>query len=220
MRAYLIVGGNSSSRTSKIAELFQKIKPNSDPVSDPDTQVIGGNSIGIENVRELERIISLKPFASTPKVGIIEADKLTFEAQTALLKTLEEPPGDAVFILHSPNTNLLMPTIISRCQVVNLPPESEIQMTNEEKNQQELFLNRILNCSSSERIVIAEEAGITAKEEAEKFCRIQLFLWRQKLLESKSPKVVKTIKEIQKTLRYLKANVNPRLAIENLILSY
>lgn len=136
MRAYLIVGGNSNSRSAKTGELYKKIKPGYKPESDPDTQILQEDPIGIETVRDLERIISLKPFASLPKIGIIQADKLTSEAQTALLKTLEEPPGDAVFILHSPNTNLLMQTIVSRCQVINLPSEPEILMSKEEHEKQ------------------------------------------------------------------------------------
>lgn len=220
MRAYLIVGGNPSSRDIKIKELFSKIKPIISPDKDPDTQIIQDDSIGIEAIRDLTRIISLKPFASLPKVGIIQANNLTFEAQTAFLKTLEEPPGDAVFLLHSPNTNLLLQTIISRCQIINLPPESEMIMSKEEKEKQTALLEQVLKASVSERIVIAEKEGITSKEVAEKFCQIQFVLWREKLLESKSKKTITTIRQIQKTIRYLKANVNPKLAIENLILFY
>jgi DNA polymerase III delta prime subunit len=220
MRAYLIVGGNPSSRDIKIRELFSKIKPTTSPDKDPDTQIIQDDSIGIEAIRDLARIVSLKPFASLPKVGIIQANNLTFEAQTAFLKTLEEPPGDAIFILHSPNTNLLLSTIISRCQVINLPPESEVLLCGEEKQKQTAFLEQMLKASPSERIVVAEKEGITTKEVAEKFCQIQLILWREKLLESKSLKTIATIRQIQKTIRHLKANVNPKLAIENLILSY
>lgn len=220
MRAYLIVGGNTDTRANKIEELYKKIKPGRIFGNDPDTQIIQEDSIGIEAVRDLARIISLKPFASLPKIGIVKADRLTFEAQTALLKTLEEPPGDAVFILHSPNSSLLMQTIVSRCQVINLPSELEISISREEHKRQSALLEQILKLSSSKRIVLAEKEGITLKEEAEKFCQIQLILWREKLLETRSQKTIETLRQIQKTLRHLKANVNPKLAIENLILSY
>ena len=88
------------------------------------------NSITISQVRELEKNIYLKPYESQKKVFIIcDAQCLTEESSNALLKTLEEPPGDSVIILIVNDTKTLLPTISSRCQkiVFNSFDESAIK---------------------------------------------------------------------------------------------
>ncbi|MCL6472309.1 MAG: DNA polymerase III subunit delta' [Firmicutes bacterium] len=82
-----------------------------------------GNFILIEQIRRLLQSISLKNYEGKTKVIIIdEADKLTTEAANTLLKTLEEPPQNLVFILISSNIDALLPTIISRCRLVQFRP--------------------------------------------------------------------------------------------------
>ena len=83
------------------------------------------NSIKIEDIRNLKGEISMKPYEGRYKVyTIIDADTMTEEASNCLLKTLEEPPGDALLILTSSNIKMLLSTIISRCQVVKFPHAS------------------------------------------------------------------------------------------------
>lgn len=64
-----------------------------------------------------------RPYNGNHKVYIIEdADKMNVQAQNAILKTLEEPPEYAVLILTTTNVERLLPTIISRCIVLNMRP--------------------------------------------------------------------------------------------------
>ncbi len=78
-------------------------------------------SIGIESIRELKETLWLMPNESSQKIYIIpNADIMTPEAQNALLKSLEEPPSHARFILTCDNKNLLLDTIISRVTVYEL----------------------------------------------------------------------------------------------------
>lgn len=78
-----------------------------------------GGSISIDKMRDLMKNISLKPYEGTRNVFIIDdAGSLTQEASNALLKTLEEPPAGAVIILIAETTEELLPTIVSRAQVV------------------------------------------------------------------------------------------------------
>lgn len=79
-------------------------------------------SIGIDDIRlQLNNDIGVKPYSSPYKIYIIdEADKMTEQAQNALLKTLEEPPAYAVIILLTDNVNRLLSTIQSRCVTLNL----------------------------------------------------------------------------------------------------
>ena len=72
---------------------------------------------GIDEVRELRDGIKFVPAKSKYKVYIIdEAHQITKEAANALLKTLEEPPPFAVFILATTEVHKMIPTILSRCQ--------------------------------------------------------------------------------------------------------
>ena len=82
------------------------------------------NSIGIEDIREqLIADVDIKPYTGPYKVYIVdEAEKLTVQAQNALLKTIEEPPVYAVIMLLVNNGATLLPTIASRCVTLNFKP--------------------------------------------------------------------------------------------------
>ena len=85
------------------------------------------NSIGIEEIRQqLIDDVAIKPYESRYKIYIInEAQKMTLQAQNALLKTIEEPPAYAVILLLADNPDSLLPTISSRCVILNLKPVSD-----------------------------------------------------------------------------------------------
>ena len=90
-----------------------------------------GNSIKIEQIRELQKKIQEKPIISEKKVYIIDqADLMTKEAQNCLLKTLEEPPEYAIIILVTNNKEGLLPTIRSRCEIVKFTPIPFIEIKN------------------------------------------------------------------------------------------
>lgn len=86
--------------------------------NNPDISIINpdGNSIKIEQIRNLISKSSEKPIISSKKVYIInDSDTMTKEAQNSLLKTLEEPPTYLTIILITSNENKLINTIRSRC---------------------------------------------------------------------------------------------------------
>jgi len=79
-----------------------------------------GRSIGVDEIRRMQQDVSIRPMYSAKKVYLIEeADKMTVQAQNCLLKTLEEPPGYAVIILTTKNSNSLLETIKSRSILYN-----------------------------------------------------------------------------------------------------
>ena len=82
------------------------------------------NSIGIEDIREqLIGDVAIKPYIGPHKIYIVdEAEKMTVQAQNALLKTIEEPPAYAVILLLVNNGGSLLPTISSRCVTLNFKP--------------------------------------------------------------------------------------------------
>ena len=82
------------------------------------------NIISVDDIREsLVQDIQIKPYNGLYKVYIIdEAEKLTVQAQNALLKTIEEPPEYSVIIFLTNNADIFLQTILSRCIVFNLKP--------------------------------------------------------------------------------------------------
>lgn len=93
--------------------------------SHPDLHLLeaDGAFIKIDQVRELQRELSLKPFEAPRKACIIrQAHRMNPSAANALLKTLEEPPGAAIIFLITDTASALLPTIRSRCQEVAFSP--------------------------------------------------------------------------------------------------
>jgi len=83
----------------------------------------GSDALKVEDVRQLQRKVSLRPYEAKKNIVLIrEAHCLTAEAANALLKTLEEPPEHAVFILTSSKQALLFKTVISRCRIIRFAP--------------------------------------------------------------------------------------------------
>ncbi|MCI5605261.1 MAG: DNA polymerase III subunit [Clostridia bacterium] len=83
-------------------------------------------TIGVEPIRTLNDDVAIRPFYSQKKVYIInEGDILTPEAQNAFLKTLEEPPEYAVFIIIVENSSALLQTVLSRASLIHFTPVSD-----------------------------------------------------------------------------------------------
>ena len=82
------------------------------------------NTISVDDIRaQVNNDVAIKPYSSKYKIYIInEAEKMTTQAQNAILKTLEEPPAYAVILLLVSNMNSLLPTILSRCVTLNMKP--------------------------------------------------------------------------------------------------
>lgn len=82
------------------------------------------NTISIDDIREqLIGDVAIKPYNGPHKIYIVdEAEKMTVQAQNALLKTIEEPPAYAVILLLVNNGATLLPTIASRCVTLNFKP--------------------------------------------------------------------------------------------------
>lgn len=81
-------------------------------------------SIGVDDVRkQINDTIVIRPYSSDYKIYIVdEAEKMTVQAQNALLKTIEEPPSYAIIILLTTNQDIFLPTILSRCIQMKLKP--------------------------------------------------------------------------------------------------
>jgi DNA polymerase-3 subunit delta' len=93
----------------------------------PDVRIIEAvnGTIKIDQIRSMQREVALSPHEGRWKVYVIrQVERATIEAANCLLKTLEEPPAQVIFMLTASDIDQLLPTIISRCQVLNLRPPS------------------------------------------------------------------------------------------------
>lgn len=90
------------------------------------------NTISVDDIRrQINNDIGIKPYASLYKIYIIdEAEKMSPQAQNALLKTIEEPPAYAIIMLLTTNADAFLPTILSRCITLNLKAVSNDEIRN------------------------------------------------------------------------------------------
>lgn len=91
----------------------------------PDVHIVApdGDEIKIDQVRQAQADLSLKPFEGEKKALIVDgAETMNAASSNAFLKTLEEPPGDALIILVASRPQGLLPTIRSRCQEIRFHP--------------------------------------------------------------------------------------------------
>ena len=162
MDSYLITGARPEERREKALE----ISSIQYQVSKADAILLEPElSLGIGEIRDLKHKLSLKPYQSKWKSAIIDgAEKLTFEAQTCLLKTLEEPPANTIIILTSPQDYFLLPTIVSRCQIIKLEGKPEIELTPEVFSVKYLVFSSLFSIGIGERIKMAGEIAKTREE--------------------------------------------------------
>ena len=97
----------------------------------PDIRIFDDDSepLKIDQIRALQRELSLSPLEGRYKVALLcNFERATISAANALLKTLEEPTSSVVMVLTAPNPGELLPTIVSRCQVLTLRPLPEAEI--------------------------------------------------------------------------------------------
>lgn len=110
------------------------------------------NSISVDEIRRMRADLQIKPYAGPHKIYIIpDAEKLTVQAQNALLKTLEEPPEYAVILLIADGTSTFLPTILSRCVILQTRAVEEAQIA--------AFLQRGKALPDDQAMVLARFAG-------------------------------------------------------------
>lgn len=137
--AYLFSGsegiGKKKLAESFIAELMKTRSENPERTArrvleheHPDYRIIPGEdkSIKIAQIREILSAVQVKPLEAGYQCVLIDhAEKMTAEAQNALLKTLEEPPEDVVFVLITAYPDQILPTVLSRCEKLAFSDLSE-----------------------------------------------------------------------------------------------
>ncbi|KPI47142.1 DNA polymerase III subunit delta' [Clostridioides difficile] len=122
--AYMFEGIDGIGKKKFADELSKLLLDYENLENSPDYVLIkpDGNSIKIAQIRNLQSDIVIRPHKDYKIYIINNAEKMTVEAQNALLKTLEEPPNYAIIILVTNNKESLLETIKSRCDIIKFSP--------------------------------------------------------------------------------------------------
>ncbi|MGE5642616.1 MAG: DNA polymerase III subunit delta' [Byssovorax cruenta] len=142
----------------------------------PDLTVIQadaeGGTMKVDQIRETRRLLTLKPYAANYRVALVlRFHEANDSAANALLKTLEEAPSYAVLILTADNPEQLLPTIVSRCEVLRLRPLQieAVQKALEEKGFESSQSKLIAHISSGRfgyaRRLLESESLLAEREE-------------------------------------------------------
>lgn len=126
-------------------------------------------AISVDDIRtQINGDIAIKPYSSPYKIYIInDAEKMTVQAQNALLKTLEEPPAYAVIILLTSNVNSLLQTILSRCVILHMKPVSDELVKNFLMTQMQVPDYKAEVCAAFARGNIGKAKHLAASEDFE-----------------------------------------------------
>jgi len=192
----------------------------------PDLKILEAtkNSIKIEQIREIRKDIELKPFKSRKKVYIIDkAEKMTLEASNCLLKTIEEPPYYAIIILICSKIDPILPTIVSRCQIVNFGLITSLRI-------KELLLNKINDLEKDKAEIISKLAQGSIGNAFKLLTDKEYFIRRETFLNylstivpgkygndffEKVEKIISEIDRLEETLEMIKMWYRDILIIKN-----
>lgn len=225
MQTFAIISLSEKIRLEKRTELLNKhkIKPYSQII-------IKENEGAIANVRQAQRQLQFGLEKNHWQALIIEnVGLLTLAAQQALLKTLEEPPPNTLIILEAQNHEQLLPTILSRAEIIYIP-YIEVVNSDEEKRITLFWSKLIRNQTLKNRL----QATINLMNElpdrklVEKWLDQQIIFFHHLLVKrtgdklstkNLSPlKIVKILRLSLFTKKNLSANVNLKLLLDNFFL--
>ncbi len=164
--------------------------------------------LGIEQARKIKESLSLKPYSLKGKVIILEdASSLTDQAQNSLLKTLEELPKNALFIMGAASDANFLPTILSRCRIVKIDSGATSYKPN-------IDIENLTEADTAGRFEYIEKL-----KDRPKFLSDLVIFFREKMVNNpKNSQTTKFIKQLVSAQEWAAANVNTRAILEYLML--
>lgn len=186
-------------------------------------EIFPSPSIGIEQIREIKNKLRFKSYQKIINLIIIyDIHKATAEAQNSLLKILEEPPPDSLFVLTSGFEELILPTVVSRCKIVK---DTALHKDTRIDESTFALLRQILQSSPGKRLLISQK--ITGKkEDSLKFLDSILPVMKNLLLNPSQDisltdrQIGGVITKVLNARSYLEKNVNPKATLDILLLSF
>ena len=202
MHSFLVVGKDNKEKEDNVDKIISQKK-------------LKKYDFEVAKIKDLSPLRSfLKLQANTPSAIVIpDIDKATTETANALLKILEEPQKNINFVLTAESIHQVLPTILSRCQIITLTRQVDIE------NETEEVVNQFLDSSVSKKLQKIGE--IKTREDAFIFVENIILVGHKMLHSNEVPKSVLAVylKIAQKTLLNLKMNGNISLQLTNFVIN-
>lgn len=191
------------------SDMFPRINPLDLLMLEPEL------SIGIDAIRVGQAFLATPPLKSPKKrIVVVEAHTMTIEAQNSMLKMLEEPQEYAQIILATPSLDSLLPTVQSRCQII----QQAVQPLAADAQAIELA-HALDQASVSEKITLAQTEA-KSRQEAKAVIK-RLLLAQQAALSAKvEGKQVNRMEALFVALTQLDANTNHRMVLEHVFFNW
>ena len=205
MLAKIIIHTDTSAREKGILNILSQ---NNLKANHPDVLFFNDSEkLGVEQVKKIRDHLKLKPIQSNLKaVCLVSSQNLSLPAQNALLKSLEEPPGEVIFLLGADSESALLPTIISRVEIV-LMDHSNMSIPMNSLQQ----IENLESLNYPQRFQVIESLN-----DKEDFLHNLIIYYRDKMHQNlKYQQFVEKLLEAEK---WAKANVNIRGILEYLML--
>lgn len=201
MHAYLIIGRESDVLQQTIATLADKL----------DAKILEFPLNKIDDVRNLNNLIRLS-FEDPTLIVSKNIHEAGEEALNAFLKNLEEPQENIYFALTAPSIRKVLPTIVSRCQIIKTKNKEINEMGSEDEEE----TGKFLKMTTGEKLNFIDK--IKDREKAIELAENTVYLLHSKLHSDqvKYSVTAKNIEEATKTLTRLKGNGNVNLQLTNL----
>jgi DNA polymerase III delta prime subunit len=207
MHAYLLIGRRGERLDKEVEKLSQVLR----------ASLIKFPLVKIEDVRSLNSLTSLK-VGSPEVIYISDIEAATHAAQNAFLKSLEEPQENLYYILSSSSIHKVLPTIVSRCQIIQVKSEMEITRSAALKVKSKI-LEEFIRLTIAERLVFIDK--FKKREEGIKFLNELILFWHNMLVEinGDSLKLAHNLKRALRCTAALKANGNVLLQLTNFVIN-
>ncbi len=223
MTSYLIISTQPDILFKKTLELCEEKKISTfdttwfDLVT-ADSKTSTKKSWGIEDIKQMQKKIFLKPMHGSWKAIVVkDAHLLTPEAQSAMLKILEEPPNGTLFILTASSDQSFLPTILSRCSILRLEATRKIMESDQIRILSEIDV--LAKEGIGNRLKKAEELSKN-KDEAVSWIATALVAIHSTMRDENSVYSLRRLKLLHEFYKSAKnTNANLRLSLEAMFLS-
>jgi DNA polymerase III delta prime subunit len=216
--SYIFCGPGGIGKKMFAYDIFRLINQR-EPEGDPDFKLLtprleeDETKIYIEDIRKLKSYLSLKPYFGPYKFVIInDADRLVPEASNAMLKLLEEPSPFTIIILISSKPKFILPTVLSRCEMVQFLPSHEKEINKETVKAIAEFIG-MARQGIAERMQYAEK--LFAGKDYQNLVVGLIHTLRAR--ENPNHKVLKNLLKLNSLLS--QPQFNHRLALENFLIN-
>lgn len=226
MHSFAIIANSEKSRVSQREQLLKKFG-----VSLFQRIIIGESDKSIEAIRQAQRLLQYGTQNNKNQAFIItKFEQLSLPAQQALLKTLEEPPKNTIVILEAQNHEQILPTILSRSQIIFI--SQELKLTQNEEKEITAFWAKIFRKDSlGNRLITASTLSqqMENRETLVFWLDKQIVFFRNLLIKRVAQKswgnnlrptnITKILKILIFTKKYTLSNINMKLLVDHLFIN-